>query len=117
MSARDIIKRAFETEFDDTYSGDAFADKCVTILHEEGYRILAPGEMTPEEDAFEKVAQWHDKNARYCLEASKDEPRLNEDDRRRAREAAKHHAASAAAIRNKMAGERRSAIRALEGRS
>lgn len=69
---------------------------------------------TPEEDAFEKVAQWHDKNARYCLEVSKDEPRLNEDDRRRAREAAKHHAASAAAIRNKMAGERRSAIRALK---
>lgn len=67
-----------------------------------GYSIVEPGE-----DAFEKVAQWHDKNARYCLEASKDDPRLN-------REAAKHHAASAAAIRNKMAGERRSAIRALK---
>lgn len=45
MSARDIIKRAFEAEFADTYSGDAFADKCVAILHEEGHRILASGEL------------------------------------------------------------------------
>ena len=58
--------------------------------------------------AFEEVAQWHDKNARYCLEASRDDPRLNADDRRRAFEAHKHHAASAAAIRNKLADENRS---------
>lgn len=40
MSARDIIKQAFETEFDDTYSGDAFADKCVTVLHEAARALL-----------------------------------------------------------------------------
>lgn len=85
------------------------ADDILADMSLYGYSIFEPGE-----DAFEKVAQWHDKNARYCLEASKDDPRLNEDDRLRAREAAKHHAASAAAIRNKMAGERRSAIRALK---
>lgn len=39
------------------------------------------------EHAFETVAQWHDKNARLCLEVSKDDPRLNADDRRRAFEA------------------------------
>lgn len=64
-------------------------------------------------EAFEEVAQWHDKNARLCLEASRDDPRLNADDRRRAFEAHRHHAASAAAIRNKLIGDRR---RALEGR-
>lgn len=65
------------------------------------------------EAAFEEVAKWHDKNARLCLEASKDDPRLSADDRRRAFEAHKHHAASAAAIRNKMSDERRAAIRSL----
>lgn len=64
-------------------------------------------------DAFERVAQWHDKNARLCLEVSRDDPRLNADDRRRAFEAHRHHAASAAAIRNKLSDERRAAIRAL----
>lgn len=61
MSARDIIKQAFETEFDDTYSGDAFADKCVTILHEEGYRILAPGEL--DDVSLEVAAKVADKSA------------------------------------------------------
>lgn len=65
------------------------------------------------EEAFHQVAMWHDKNARLCLEASKDEPRMNADDRRRAFSAYEYHAASAAAIRNKMADERRAAIRAL----
>jgi len=65
------------------------------------------------EHAFETVAQWHDKNARLCLEASKDDPRMNADDRRRAFEAHRHHAASAAAIRLKMTDERRATIRAL----
>lgn len=59
--------------------------------------------------AFETVAQWHDKNARLCLEASKDDPRLNADDRRRAFEAHKHHAASAASIRLKLVNEWRAA--------
>ena len=67
------------------------------------------------EHAFETVAQWHDKNARLCLEASKDDPRMNADDRRRAFEAHRHHAASAAAIRLKMTDERRAAIRKLAG--
>lgn len=59
MTARDIIKQAFETEFDDAYSGDAFADKCVAILHEEGYSILAPGEMDRETlEAAARVAAW-----------------------------------------------------------
>lgn len=49
---------------------------------------------------YEEVAQWHDKNARMCEEVSKDDPRLNEDDRKRARAAASHHAASSTAIRN-----------------
>jgi hypothetical protein len=62
---------------------------------------------------LQTVAQWHDKNARLCLEVSKDDPRLNADDRRRAFEAHRHHAASAAAIRNKLSDERRAAIRAL----
>jgi len=62
------------------------------------------------EEAFEEVAQWHDKNARFCLEASKDDPRLNADDRRRAFEAHRHHAASAAAIRLKFINERRAAL-------
>ncbi|MEQ9628271.1 MAG: hypothetical protein RLO02_08825 [Roseitalea porphyridii] len=100
MSAREL----FLKHVDGITADDILADMSLY-----GYSIVEPGD-----DVFEKVAQWHDKNARYCLEASKDEPRLNEDDRRRAREAAKHHAASAAAIRNKMAGERRSAIRALK---
>lgn len=92
------------------------ADDILVDLSLYGYRIVETGE-----DPFEKVAQWHDKNDRYCLEASQDDPRMNEDDRRRAREAGKHHAASAAAIRNKLADERRSAairaaaIRALGG--
>ena len=63
--------------------------------------------------AFETVAQWHDKNARLCLEASKDDPRLNADDRRRAYEAHRHHAASAAAIRLKLTDERRTVLRAI----
>lgn len=63
--------------------------------------------------AFEVVANWHDKNARLCLEASKDDPRLNADDRRRAFEAHRHHAASAAAIRNKLYDERRALLRSL----
>lgn len=53
--------------------------------------------MTPAEiiaratsEAFERVAQWHDKNARLCLEVSRDDPRLNADDRRRAFEAHRH---------------------------
>ena len=65
------------------------------------------------EEAFHQVAMWHDKNARLCLEASRDEPRMNADDRRRAFNAYEYHAASAAAIRNKMIDERRAAIRAL----
>lgn len=65
------------------------------------------------EHAFETVAQWHDKNARLCLEVSRDDPRLNADDRRRAFDAHRHHAASAAAIRNKLSDERRAAIRVL----
>lgn len=60
--------------------------------------------------AFEEVACWHDTQARICLEASKDDPRLSADDRRRAFEAYRHHAASAASIRAKMAGERRAFI-------
>jgi len=65
------------------------------------------------EHAFETVAQWHDKNARLCLEVSRDDPRLNADDRRRAFEAHRHHAASAAAIRNKLSDERGPPTRAL----
>lgn len=73
--------------------------------------MSARDRLTPEE-AFEVVAQWHDKNARLCIEASRDDPRMNEDDRRRAREASKHHAASAAAIRNKIIDEyRRAALK------
>ena len=68
------------------------------------------------EQAFETVAQWHDKNARLCLEVSRDDPRLNADDRRRAFEAHRHHAASAAAIRLKFTDERRAAIRALDAK-
>ena len=67
------------------------------------------------EEAFHQVAMWHAKNARLCLEASKDDPRLNAEDRRRAFEAHRHHAASAAAIRLKMTDERRAAIRKLAG--
>lgn len=82
-----------------------------------GYTILGPDEIhapsVERADAFEEVAKWHDKNARFCLEASKDDPRLNADDRKRAFEAHKHHAASAAAIRNKMSDERRAALREL----
>lgn len=63
--------------------------------------------------AFETVAQWHDKNARLCLDASKDDPRLNADDRRRAYEAHRHHAASAAAIRLKLIDENRALLRSL----
>lgn len=73
--------------------------------------------MVERADAFEEVAKWHDKNARLCLEASKDDPRLNADDRRRAFEAHKHHAASAAAIRNKISDERRAALAATEGQN
>lgn len=70
--------------------------------------------MTSREEAFEEVAQWHDKNARLCLEASRDDPRLNADDRRRAFDAHKHHAASAAAIRLKMIEERRGKLRDID---
>lgn len=56
-------------------------------------------------EAFEEVARWHDKNARLCLEASRDDPRLNVDDRRRALEAYRHHTASAAAIRARLIWE------------
>lgn len=66
------------------------------------------------ERSFEIVAQWHDKNARFCLEASKDDPRMNADDRRRAFEAYRHHAASAAAIRDKMADEKQKLFCELE---
>ncbi|PSM18262.1 hypothetical protein [Nitratireductor sp. StC3] len=61
MSARDIIKQAFETEFDDTYRGDSFADKCVTILHEEGFTVLAPGEL--DGVSMEAAARVADKRA------------------------------------------------------
>jgi len=64
-------------------------------------------------EAFYEVADWHGKNSRLCLTASKDEPRLGDEDRRRAAEASRHHAASAASIRLKMADERRAAIRRL----
>lgn len=68
------------------------------------------------QQAFETVAQWHDKNARLCLAASKDDPRLNADDRSRALNAHRHHAASAAAIRLKMTDERRALLRALQSK-
>lgn len=69
-----------------------------------------------EAEAFEAVAQWHDKNARMCLEASRDDPRMNEDDRRRAFDAHRHHAGSAAAIRLKFINERLAALKEEEGR-
>ncbi|MVB00113.1 hypothetical protein GN330_22970 [Nitratireductor sp. CAU 1489] len=61
VSARDIIKQAFESEFDDACSGDAFADKCVTILHEEGFTVLAPRELDGE--TLEAAATVADKRA------------------------------------------------------
>lgn len=61
--------------------------------------------------AFEVVAQWHDKQARLCLDVSKDDPRLNAEDRRRAFDAHRHHAASAASIRLKFINERRAALK------
>lgn len=67
-------------------------------------------ELITRADAFEEVAKWHDTQARFCLEASKDDPRLSADDRRRAFDAYRHHAGSAASIRAKMVGERRAFI-------
>lgn len=82
------------------------AEKAFTATQEQLERCRA--------ETLEEAAKWHDKNARLCLEASKDDPRLNADDRRRAFDAHRHHAASAASLRLKLSDERRAAIRAIE---
>jgi hypothetical protein len=49
---------------------------------------------------LEEAAEWHEKNARYCREVSRDEPRINLDARQKARIAASHHDASAVGLRH-----------------
>lgn len=117
MSARDVIAKTLRDAAGSGESCEMKARYISQALTAAGYTILGPDEIhapsVERADAFEEVAKWHDKNARFCLEASKDDPRLNADDRKRAFEAHKHHAASAAAIRNKMSDERRAALREL----
>ena len=56
--------------------------------------------------ALWECVDWHNKNARLCLEVYKDNPRVSEEDRNRAYVAHQHHAASAAAFANKISDER-----------
>jgi len=113
MSARDVIAAKLALwGYDEAMSDgllEALTATGFSIVHKDEIHAPSVGRCA----AFEEVAKWHDKNARLCLEASKDDPRLNADDRRRAFDAHKHHAASAAAIRNKMSDERRAALREL----
>lgn len=55
--------------------------------------------MTPEE-AYEFAAQWHEKQAKYCLEISQDDMRVSQDIRDKALAAMKHHNASAVGLRH-----------------
>lgn len=50
-------------------------------------------------EAYELVAKWHEKQAVYCEDVAKDEPRVEERVRKRAASAAVHHRASAASLR------------------
>lgn len=73
---------------------DGYPDKIVTLLCQQ----IAEAKAI-EAEAYERAAEWHEKNARYCREIAVDEPRINAEGRQKAKAAAAHHDASAVGIR------------------
>jgi len=110
MSVRDTI--ADEIEPAVAVYAPELADAIIARLEASGRSIVHKDEIhapsVERDDAFEQVAKWHDKHSRSAREIA-DDIRVGPEIQAKALVAANHHAASAAAIRNKMADERRAA--------